>query len=440
MKGRLGTLTALYVTQYLGIGFITVGLTAILRDGGTSLDTLALLQFVGLVWPLKFLWAPLLDRYGSRRHGHYRSWLLALQAGLVLTLLALLPFADPTRQLGPVVAICAAYVFLSATQDIAVDAVAVRVLSEGTRGAGNGIQVAASYLGNLLGGGACVLVYDRFGWVPAIGLLAAMTAVGLLVVWRLREPARIARVAGAGQAYRALLSVFGQPGCRWWTFGVVPLVYVGAGAAYALVTPALVDAGWSLARIGVVTGVVISAPAIVAGLLAGVGVDRFGRGRLLVVGGAALAVSTALLLPLMNGRAPLGDDGRRAVLLHGGVHRRQRGALRGQHGLFPAEHRGDRLHRAVVVRVDLFVPGGLARTGRGRPGRLSRRRGRLGAAGRPRCPGGTGSPAPVPGRAEPTDRAGGSAGRGARLTRRLPPLAVRPIRPPMCQVSALTRG
>ncbi|WP_432907254.1 MFS transporter [Micromonospora matsumotoense] len=306
MKGRLGTLTTLYVTQYLGIGFITVGLTAILRDGGTSLDTLALLQFVGLVWPLKFLWAPLLDRYGSRRHGHYRSWLLPLQAGLVLTLLALLPFADPTRQLGPVVAICAAYVFLSATQDIAVDAVAVRVLSEGTRGAGNGIQVAASYLGNLLGGGACVLVYDRYGWVPAIGLLAALTAVGLLVVWRLREPARIARVPGAGQAYRALLSVFGQPGCRWWTFGVVPLVYTGAGAAYALVTPALVDAGWSLARIGVVTGVVISAPAIVAGLLAGIGVDRSGRGRLLVVGGAALAASTALLLPLMTGRAPLG--------------------------------------------------------------------------------------------------------------------------------------
>ena len=131
MRGRLGTLTALYVTQYLGIGFITIGLTAILRDGGTSLDTLALLQAIGLIWPVKFLWAPLLDRYGSRRHGHYRSWLLPLQTGLVLALLALLPFTDPARRLGPVVAICAAYVLLSATQDIAVDAVAVRVLAEG---------------------------------------------------------------------------------------------------------------------------------------------------------------------------------------------------------------------------------------------------------------------------------------------------------------------
>ncbi|MGW3785098.1 MFS transporter [Micromonospora chokoriensis] len=306
MKGRLGTLTALYVTQYLGVGFITVGLTAILRDGGTSLDTLALLQIVGLIWPVKFLWAPILDRYGSRHRGHYRSWLLVLQSALVLALLALLPFSDPADALGPIVAICAAYVFFSATQDIAVDAVAVRMLAESSRGTGNGIQVAASYLGNLLGGGACVLVYDQFGWVPAIGLLAAMTAVGLLVVWRFREPPRTDRVAGIGTAYRALLSVFGQPGCRWWTFGVVPLVYVGAGMAYALVTPALVDAGWSLGRIGVVTGVVISAPAIVAGLVAGLGIGRFGRGGVLVVGGAALTVSTLLLLPLMNGRAPLG--------------------------------------------------------------------------------------------------------------------------------------
>ncbi|MEU1239004.1 MFS transporter [Micromonospora parva] len=306
MKGRLGTLTALYVTQYLGVGFITVGLTAILRDGGTSLDTLALLQIVGLIWPIKFLWAPILDRYGSRHRGHYRSWLLVLQSALVLALLALLPFASPADALGPIVAICAAYVFFSATQDIAVDAVAVRMLAESARGTGNGIQVAASYLGNLLGGGACVLVYDQFGWASAIGLLVAMTAVGLVVVWRFREPPRTDRVARIGTAYRALLSVFGQPGCRWWTFGVVPLVYVGAGMAYALVTPALVDAGWSLGRIGVVTGVVTSAPAIVAGLVAGLGVGRFGRGGVLVAGGLALTVSTLLLLPLMNGQAPLG--------------------------------------------------------------------------------------------------------------------------------------
>jgi predicted MFS family arabinose efflux permease len=300
----LGTLAILYVTQYLGIGFITIGLSAILRDGGTSLDTLAVLQFVGLIWPIKFLWAPLLDRYGSRRRGHYRSWLFALQAAMVVALLALLPFADPSSQLGPIIAVCAAYVFLSATQDIAVDAVAVRVLSDRQRGTGNGIQISAGYLGNLIGGGLCVIVYDRFGWVAAVTLLAALTAVGLLTIWLFREDERPERVAGTSQAYRALLSVFAQPGCRRWTFGVVPLLYVGSGAAYALVTPALVDAGWSLERIGVVTGIVTSVPAIAAGLAAGAVTSRIGRSGVLIAGGASIAVSTLLLLPLMNGSAP----------------------------------------------------------------------------------------------------------------------------------------
>lgn len=304
MNNRLGTLSVLYVTQYLGIGFITVGLVAILRDGGTSLDTLAVLQFIGLIWPVKFLWAPLLDRFGSRRYGHYRGWLLILQTAMVLALLALLPYGDPAAQLGPVIVVCAAYVFLSATQDIAVDAVAVRVLSDNRRGLGNGIQIAASYLGTIIGGGLCVVVYDRIGWVAAVALLAGLTAAGLITVAVFREDERPDRVGGTAAAYRALFSVFGQAGCRRWTFGVVPLLYVGSGAAYALVTPALVDAGWSLGRIGVVTGVVISIPAVAAGLAAGALTSRIGRAGVLVAGGAAIAVSTLLLLPLMNGRAP----------------------------------------------------------------------------------------------------------------------------------------
>ena len=300
----IGTLAVLYVTQYLGMGFITVGLVAILREGGTSLDTLALVTVIGLIWPIKFLWAPIIDRYGSGRLGHYRSWLLVLQTALVLALLALLPFGDPASQLGPLVLVCTAYVVLSATQDIAVDAVAVRVLAARQRGLGNGVQIASSYAGTLIGGGLCVIVYDRFGWIPAILLLAGLTAVGLITILLFREAPRTDRPETAGHAYRALFSVLAQPGCKRWTFGVVPLLYIGAGSAYALVGPALVDAGWSLERIGVTTGIVVSVPAIVAGLVAGGLTTRIGRSGVLVAGGIAIAVSTGLLMPLMNGDAP----------------------------------------------------------------------------------------------------------------------------------------
>lgn len=298
---RFRLITALYFTQWLGVGFLTIGLVSILREGGTSLATLGLLQTIGIIWPLKFLWAPLVDRYGSRRHGHYRSWLIPLQLGLVLSLLALAPFVPPSDHLGPIIAICILFVFFSATQDIAADALAVRLLTAGGRGLGNGIQVGGNYLGSVVGGGLAVLVYDRFGWVAAILVLAVLTATALAVVIRYREPEREAVADRPG--FRDLLTVFHQEGCRSWTFVVVPLYYIGAAVGYAIVSPALVDAGWSLTKIGVVTGVVASVPAVLSSLGAGWLVARLGRRRALVLGGVLLALASLCLMPLALGSA-----------------------------------------------------------------------------------------------------------------------------------------
>ncbi|GAA2034946.1 MFS transporter [Pseudokineococcus marinus] len=305
-------LGSLWVTQYIGIGFLTVGLVAVLRDAGTSLDTLALLSLLGLVWPLKVLWAPLLDRFGSRRLGHYRSWLLVLQTGMVLALLAMLPLDDPAARLGPLAALAAVFVLLSATQDVAADALSVRLLRPADRGVAGGVQVAASYLGTVLGGGVCVLVYDRWGWHAAVLLLAALTLVALGVVAAFREPPRADGGAGGSAAasrggvpWGAVVSVFRRPGVPAWALVVVPLLYGGVAGVWSLTSPALVDAGWSLARIGVVTGVVVSVPALVAGLVSGWLVRRLGRSAVLVAGGAVLVVSTAGVVPLLLGSAPL---------------------------------------------------------------------------------------------------------------------------------------
>jgi predicted MFS family arabinose efflux permease len=307
-RSRYGLLATLYVSQYVGVGFLTVGLVSILREGGTSLQTLGLVQLLGLIWPLKFLWAPLIDSRGSRRRGHYRSWVLLLQAGMVASLLALLPFAPPADGAAPVgglLAVCAVYVMFSATQDVAADAIAVRLLGPHEHGTGNGIQVAGSYAGTVLGGGACVLVYDVAGWSAAVLLLAALTGAALAVVLRFREPDRLTPPPPTRAAFGALWSVFREPGCRWWALVVVPLLYCAAAGAYALVTPALVDAGWSLARIGVVTGVVTSVPALVAALAGGVLTSRWGAARVLTLGCMALVTSIAALVPLLVGRAPL---------------------------------------------------------------------------------------------------------------------------------------
>jgi MFS family permease len=111
-------LGALYVSQYLGIGFFYTALVAILRERGVPLGQLSAVQLIGLVWGVKFLWAPLLDRYGS-----HRGWLLVLQPAIVVGLLAIVPL-DPVADFPTLLLLAGAVAGLSATQDIAADAIA----------------------------------------------------------------------------------------------------------------------------------------------------------------------------------------------------------------------------------------------------------------------------------------------------------------------------
>ncbi|MGL4743101.1 MAG: MFS transporter, partial [Dermatophilaceae bacterium] len=101
----------------------------------------------------------------------------------------------------------------------------------------------------------------------------------------------------------AIRSFLRQPGAARWTFLVMPLLWLGIGAAYGLISPMLVDAGWSLERIGVVTVVVGGAVAIVAALAGGSLIARLGRRRALVVFSGVQVVAIAALLPLSRGSA-----------------------------------------------------------------------------------------------------------------------------------------
>lgn len=157
-----GLLGSLYLSGFLGAGFFLTGLLAILRDGGASLAQLGVVQALGLLWAAKFLWAPLVDRYGDRRRGHYRSWILLVQPALVVTLmLAAVVVADPVDDYPRLVVIIAGVLLLSATQDIATDALATQVVRAADRGIANGIQTAGGLLGNLIGSGAVLIVYER---------------------------------------------------------------------------------------------------------------------------------------------------------------------------------------------------------------------------------------------------------------------------------------
>lgn len=296
-------LWALYTTQFIGASFLQTGLTGILRDGGAQLSTLSTLQLLGLVWPLKFLWAPVLDRWSPYpRVGHHRAWVVVLQGLMVISLLGLAVIGDPVNQLGAVVILAAAFVLFSATQDVAADALSVRGLSLSQHDAGAGVQVAASYIGTIIGGGLALLVYDLWGWRAAVVLLVVCTAAAMVPVLRYREPAHAAVDSGHPRL-GDMFGVLAGPGAKLWGLLAVPMVSMGSAVVWSLVTPALVDAGWSLTRIGLVTAVVAAAPALGAGLLGGSLCRRWGRAPTMVLGGAVQLTGGISLLPLITGWA-----------------------------------------------------------------------------------------------------------------------------------------
>lgn len=301
---RFALLLALYVSQYLGIGFLAYGATAILRTMGASLESLSALTTLGMLWALKILWAPLIDRWGWQSpRGHYRSWLLVVQPAMAIVLASLAFITDLTTHFGLFVLITAVYILLSATQDVAVDALAVRIITPQERPKANGIQVSGSFIGNVIGGGLTAVLYDLAGWRVAILTLAVLTILPTLLVAAFHEPAHTQPARRA--SLRDLWTVTRQPGAKSWMFVAVPLAWGGLTAAYAMITPALVDAGWSVSRIGTVVTIFGSSVAALVGLGTGSVIQRMGRGRSLLLSGVGTAVGIALLVPFALEWAPL---------------------------------------------------------------------------------------------------------------------------------------
>ena len=304
---RYRLLAVLYASQFIPLGFFYYALTAVLRRRGVPLEQIGMLQLLALFWVVKFAWAPLVDRYGSRRLGHYRGWLLILQGLTVVAVLLLLPL-DVGDDLPLIFVLVGTIAFLSATQDVATDATAVRVLQPSERGLGNGIQFAGGYFGFIVGGGGILVIYDHLGWSAAVGVLALATAVPIPFLLRYREAQRDIGATGGIRrrqtvSLRALANFFHQPGVARWLLIVLPLNYMGIATAYKLITPMLVDVGWPLDWIGAVVAFGGGVVAMASALSAGAVLNAIRRRAALLTFGVIAVAAIAMLAALIAGTA-----------------------------------------------------------------------------------------------------------------------------------------
>ena len=292
---RYSLLGLLYVSQAIPLGFFIVAVPAILRSEGLPLEKVGLLSALAFPWLLKFLWAPLVDRFGSSARGHYRSWILPLQFACI-SIVIWIAWLDLSRNMGLLIVACALFMLCSATQDVATDGLAVRLLAIDERGEGNGIQVGGYYLGQVLGGGVVLILYARFGWAVALGTMALILALPMPLVLRLDEPRE--SIASREQVgFKALGRFFRRPGILAW-FLVLLFWRAGETMVQWMFNPLLVDRGYSLDEIGVLLGVVGSLASLFGAVLGGRLVSKRGRRPALLLFGTFQAVAlAAFVLP-----------------------------------------------------------------------------------------------------------------------------------------------
>jgi PAT family beta-lactamase induction signal transducer AmpG len=252
------------------------------RVHGVSLREIGLMSLLSLPWTWKLLWAPLVDRWGSRQH-----WITACLFVLGATTLAIVP-QDPSQPSYLMWSLLLLFTTASATQDIAIDAYAVDVSTPKTIGSINGTRVSAARVALFVGGGGFLILADYTGWGFLWVALAILFFALAAAAWL--SP----RVPLENTERRHVLAPVLHWLLRWEMVPVVLFVLlfkVGDSTLGRMVKPFWVDRGYSLTEIGsisVTLGVVLT---ILGALAGGWIVNRIGIFRSLLWLGLAQLVS-----------------------------------------------------------------------------------------------------------------------------------------------------
>jgi len=264
---------------------------------GLTLSTIG--WFVGLAnapATLKFLWSPLVDRFVPPFLGRRRGWMVLTQLALIVAIAAM-ALQKPAQALQLLAINAIAIAFLSATQDIAIDAYRTDVLEEREVGAGVAIWVMGYRIALLLTGALALRWAEQFSWSVVYLLIAALMGIGLLsAIW---APEPVSDDASSrpetlwDAVYLPFMDFFQRSGILRGAFILVFILLYKLGDYLAanMTTPFLVKTGFSLSAIGDIKGGMGLVATIVGGLAGGAILSKIGINRSLWVFGGLQAVS-----------------------------------------------------------------------------------------------------------------------------------------------------
>ncbi len=287
---KLFWVAVLYFAEGFPFGLVVDAIPVYLRFQGVSLAAIGLLGLLGLPWTLKFLWAPAVDLWGSRR-----TWIWICQAlmGVSLVGLAALPSGEVMWGLWAAVFLLALF---SATQDIAIDAYTIQLLDKKEMGLANGVRVTAYRVALIGAGGLFVAGAGLVGWPAAFMGAALILALGSVTASRAPQPGGGGpEEATSDRTLRAsVLHPLGQFLLRPGFLAVALFILtfkLGDMALGPMIKPFWVDRHFTPVEIGLVPGTLGVVATIVGALLGGGLTNRWGIFKGLWVFGILQAVS-----------------------------------------------------------------------------------------------------------------------------------------------------
>lgn len=297
------TLTSLInrrVAVMLFLGFssglplaLTAGtLQAWLTVAGVDIKTIGMFALTGLPYTLKFLWAPLMDRYALPLLGRRRGWMLLTQLGLLASIAAMASLS-PSENIGLLGALALLVAFLSASQDIAFDAYRADVLRPAERGFGVAVSVTGYRVAMLVSGALALVLSDQIGWRATYIVMGmtmtlgiAATLVGPESGFSGREPLSLAR------AIREPFVEFWSRSGAWSLLALIVLYKLGDAFSASLSSTFLLRGlGFSATDVGVVNKGVGLFALLTGAIVGGAMMVRLGLYRSLFLFGILQAVT-----------------------------------------------------------------------------------------------------------------------------------------------------
>lgn len=167
-RGRYLTFGLLYLSEGIPFGFTSIAMVAFMRTEGISVFQIGVFSAALLVpWSLKFVWAPAIDLIKLHRFGGRKAWILFCTTMMIATLISAAQI-DFHANFQLLIAMVVLNNFFCATQDVAIDSLAVSTLRKEERAAGNGYMFGGQYLGIALGGAGAIYVLGEWGFSASL--------------------------------------------------------------------------------------------------------------------------------------------------------------------------------------------------------------------------------------------------------------------------------